>query len=67
LSYKDGKREEYKVVTMKCPFNSAVQIYDYKDKTSRIVFGPNLVTLGPDEQFTVSSLSGSNPKRPGVV
>lgn len=29
-----------------------------------MVFGPELVLLGPDEQFTVLSLSGGRPKRP---
>jgi len=41
-----------------------VQIYDYKEKQARVVFGPDLILLGPDEQFTVLSLSGSTPKVP---
>ena len=61
------KRIKYKVVSYKCPFNSAVQVYDFKKKTSRIVFGPNFVVLGPDEQFTVTTLSGGKPKRPGQI
>lgn len=60
-------RAKYQLVTYRCPFNSAVQVYDYKKKTSRIVFGPNLVTLGPDEQFTVSKLSGGKPKKPNMI
>jgi len=44
-----------------------VQIYDYKDKKSRVVFGPDLVMLGPDEHFTILSLSGDKPKRPHVI
>ncbi len=60
-------RDTFKVVSYRCPFNSAVQVYDYKKKTSRIVFGPDLVMLLPDEQFTVSVLSGGKPKRPGVI
>jgi major vault protein len=40
-----------------------VQIYDYKEKKARIVFGPELVLLGPDEQFTQLSLSGGKPKK----
>jgi len=44
-----------------------VQIYDYKEKKARIVWGPDLVMLGPDEQFTVLSLSGDKPKRPHVI
>jgi major vault protein len=49
------------------PHNCAVQLYDYKEKRSRVVFGPELVMLGPDEQFSVLDLSGSTPKRPHVV
>jgi len=55
------------VVTYRAPHNSAVQIYDYKAKKSRVVYGPELVMLGPDEQFTVISLSGDKPKRPHVI
>lgn len=29
-----------------------------------VVFGPELVLLGPEEQFTVLSLSAGRPKRP---
>ena len=29
-----------------------LKVYDYKSKKSRVVFGPDLVMLGPDEQFT---------------
>jgi major vault protein len=53
-----GKREKHKVVSFRAPFNTAVQVYDYKKKSSRIVFGPKLVTLEPDEVFTQSALSG---------
>jgi len=38
-----------------------------KKKKSRVVFGPESVMLGPDEQFSVLDLSGSTPKRPHVV
>jgi major vault protein len=62
-----NKRIKHKLVSYRCPFNSAVQVYDYKKKTSRIVFGPALVTLEPDEQFTVTVLSGSKPKQPGMI
>jgi len=34
-----------------------------KKKKSRVVFGPELVMLGPEEQFTVISLSGGTPKK----
>uniref|UniRef100_A0A7S3JLK9 Major vault protein n=1 Tax=Euplotes harpa TaxID=151035 RepID=A0A7S3JLK9_9SPIT len=55
-----------RLVSYHCPFNAAVQVYDYKNKTSRVVFGPDIVTLEPDEVFTVSYLSGGKPKKPGV-
>ena len=61
------KRDKTKVVSYRCPYNTAVQVYDYKQKNSRVVFGPALVQLGPDEQFTVCVLSGSKPKVPGIV
>jgi major vault protein len=62
-----GERDKTRVVTFRAPHNSAVQIYDYKEKKSRVVFGPELVMLGPDEHFTVLSLSGDKPKRPHVI
>lgn len=46
------KRDKTKVVTFRVPHNAAVQIYDYKQKKARVVFGPELVMLKPDEQFT---------------
>jgi len=61
------ERDPTRVVTYRAPHNSAVQIYDYKEKKSRVIFGPELVMLGPDEQFTVLSLSGDKPKRPHVI
>ena len=33
----------------------------------RVIYGPELVMLGPDEQFTVLSLSGDTPKRVNVI
>jgi len=61
------ERDKTRVVTYRAPHNSAVQIYDYKEKKSRVIFGPELIMLGPDEQFTVISLSGDQPKRPHVI
>lgn len=60
-------RDKTKVITFRVPHNAAVQIYDYKDKKARVVFGPELVMLGPDEQFTQLSLSGGKPKRPNEI
>eukprot|EP01104_Vermistella_antarctica_P017440 TRINITY_DN6179_c3_g1_i1.p1 TRINITY_DN6179_c3_g1~~TRINITY_DN6179_c3_g1_i1.p1 ORF type:complete len:861 (-),score=287.96 TRINITY_DN6179_c3_g1_i1:33-2615(-) len=66
-SQEEGVRDRTRVVTYRAPHNSAVQIYDYKKKRSRIVFGPTLVMLGPDEHFTLLSLSGDKPKRPDRI
>jgi major vault protein len=56
------EREKFRVVTFRAPDNSAVQVFDYKNMTSRIVFGPELIKLGPHEEFTVVNLSGKKPK-----
>jgi len=60
-------RDKTRVVTYRCPFNSTLQVYDYRQKKSRVIFGPDLVMLGPDEQFTVNVLSGGKPKKPGMI
>jgi major vault protein len=62
-----AKRDKTRAVVFHVPQNAAVQIHDYKQRTARTVFGPDLVMLGPDEAFTVLSLSGSKPKRPNVI
>ncbi len=51
-------RDKTRVVTYRVPSNSCVQIYDYQAKKARVVFGPDLVMLAPDEQFTVTSHEG---------
>ena len=53
------RRDKWKSVTYRVPQNEAVQVHDYKSKQSRIHFGPDLVMLGPDEDFTYINLSGS--------
>jgi len=60
-------RDKTRVVTYRVPHNAAMQIYDYKEKKARVIFGPDLVMLGPDEQFTQLSLSGGKPKRPNEI
>ncbi len=57
------KRDKTKAITFRAPHNSAVQLFDYKKKESRIVFGPDLVMLEPYEEITVLRLSGDVPKR----
>ncbi|CBY25003.1 unnamed protein product [Oikopleura dioica] len=61
------QREAARVVSLEVPQNAACQLYDFRAKKSRVVFGPELVMLQPDEQFTVLSLSGDKPKKPGVI
>ncbi|XP_039272615.2 major vault protein-like [Styela clava] len=61
------RRDKTRVVSYRVPHNACVQIYDYKEKKARVIFGPELVMLNPDEQFTQLSLSGGKPKRPNVI
>lgn len=56
-------RDKTRVVTYRAPHNSAVQVFDYKKQRARVVFGPELVMLEPDEDFTVLTLSGGVPKQ----
>lgn len=49
-------------MTFKAPHNAAVQLFDFKKKESRIIFGPELVLLEPYEDFTLIRLSGGAPK-----
>ena len=63
----DSQRDKTRAVVFHVPQNSVVQIHDFKDRTARSVFGPDLVMLGPDEAFTVLSLSGDKPKRPHQI
>lgn len=61
------KRDKTRVVTYKCPFNCVMQIYNLKSKSNRIVLGPKLVLLDPDEEFCLINLSGKTPKVEGIV
>jgi len=61
------RQDKSKLVTFQVSYNAAVQIYDYKLEKSRVAFGPALVSLAPDEQFTIISLSGDTPKRPHMI
>ena len=55
------KRDKTKVVTFRASAGSAVQLYDYKSGANRIVFGPELIMLGPYEDISVLALSGGYP------
>ncbi|GFR87232.1 major vault protein-like [Elysia marginata] len=60
-------RDKTKVVTYRCPSNTAVQVNNYQMKTARVVFGPDLVVLGPHENFNVLRLSAGKPKVKGAL
>ncbi|ESO90246.1 hypothetical protein LOTGIDRAFT_123412 [Lottia gigantea] len=60
-------RNKTRVVTYRCPGNTAVQVYNYQKKTARVIFGPDLVILGPHENFNVLSLSAGKPKVPNAL
>lgn len=61
------KRDRTRAVVFHVPQNAAAQIHDYKARSARVVFGPDLVMLGPDEVFTVLSISGGKPKKPNLI
>jgi len=63
----NGCRDKTRVVTYRVQANSCVQVYDYKKQKSRVEFGPTLVMLEPEEQFTQISLSGGKPKKPNAI
>ncbi|XP_048584492.1 major vault protein isoform X2 [Nematostella vectensis] len=64
---KHGGRDKTRVVVYRCPGNTAVQVYDYRRKSARFIFGPDLAVLGPHESFNVLSLSAGKPKRPNAL
>ena len=60
-------RDKSRIVSYRCPFNSIMQIYNLKTKSNRIIFGPDLAILDPEEEFTLMTLSGKTPKVSGLV
>eukprot|EP00451_Oxyrrhis_marina_P038331 CAMPEP_0204363162 /NCGR_PEP_ID=MMETSP0469-20131031/40161_1 /ASSEMBLY_ACC=CAM_ASM_000384 /TAXON_ID=2969 /ORGANISM="Oxyrrhis marina" /LENGTH=834 /DNA_ID=CAMNT_0051351871 /DNA_START=29 /DNA_END=2533 /DNA_ORIENTATION=- len=60
-------RDKTKVVSCRVPHNAAMQVYDFYRGSSRVAYGPDLVSLGPDEYFSVLTLSGSTPKTPNKI
>jgi major vault protein len=64
---KGYKRDKTRVITFRAPHNSAVQLFDYKSKQSRVMFGPELVMLEPYEEISVLTLSGKVPKEENVI
>jgi len=64
-----ARRIKHRAVTFALPANTVAQVYDFKSKQKKIEFGPKLVMLGPEEEFTLLSLSGSDwdMSQPDVV
>jgi major vault protein len=60
-------RDPTRVVSYRVPHGAAVQVYDYEKKKSRVVFGPELVLLQPDEHFTTLNMSGGVPKQSNQI
>nr|CDS29745.1 major vault protein [Hymenolepis microstoma] len=67
LQNESSKLDATRVVNYRVPHNAVAQVYDYKRKRARFVFGPDLVMLDADEEFTILSLSGGKPKRPNLI
>eukprot|EP00285_Hemiselmis_virescens_P015937 CAMPEP_0173377974 /NCGR_PEP_ID=MMETSP1356-20130122/1219_1 /TAXON_ID=77927 ORGANISM="Hemiselmis virescens, Strain PCC157" /NCGR_SAMPLE_ID=MMETSP1356 /ASSEMBLY_ACC=CAM_ASM_000847 /LENGTH=840 /DNA_ID=CAMNT_0014330905 /DNA_START=194 /DNA_END=2713 /DNA_ORIENTATION=- len=67
LDFVPVPRDRTRVVAYRTPHNSAIQVYDYRAKSSRVVWGPGLVMLQPDEQFTILALSGGKPKKQNQI
>lgn len=62
-----GPRDKTKVISYRIPTGKCVQVYNYKSKENKIVFGPELILLQPDEILTLLSLSGGKPKRENCI
>lgn len=54
--------DDTRVVTYPASDNSAVMIFDYLSGKNRVVFGPELIMLQPNEQIKVMDISGGTPK-----
>lgn len=58
---KSKRRDLTRAVTFKVKKGRAVQLFDYKQKKTRIVFGPEEVMLQPYETISTLVLSGGYP------
>lgn len=65
--YNTDARDKTKVISYKIAQGKCVQVYNYKNKENKIVFGPELILLQPDEILTLLSLSGGKPKKENVI
>ena len=60
-------RDKTRVISYRISSGKCVQVYNYKTKENKIVFGPELILLEPDEILTLLSLSGGKPKKEGLI
>lgn len=60
-------RDKTRVISYRIASGKCVQVYNYKTKENKIVFGPELILLEPDEILTLLSLSGGKPKKEGII
>lgn len=65
--YDDTPRDKTKVISYRIASGKCVQVYNYKTKENKIIFGPDLILLQPDEILTLLSLSGGKPKKENVI
>lgn len=59
------KRDKTKMVCHRVPHSFAVQIYNFENNQSRVVYGPQLAMLEPNETFTELCFSAGCPKKEG--
>lgn len=59
--------KRYGVVTAEVPQNHLVRLHNTRHGTSRVVSGPCMVSLSPDEEFCIVKLSGGRPKAPDQI
>ena len=60
-------KKKSQVITFTVPHNSVTQVFDFREKKNKLIFGPQLIKLEPYEQFTVLEFSGDNPKCEGKI
>lgn len=60
-------RDKTRVISYRISSGKCVQVYNYKTKENKIVFGPELILLEPDEILTLLRLSGGKPKKENVI
>ncbi len=57
MSKKTRRNKTGDAISCCIPHNGVVQLFDYKEKRTRTVFGPDMIIIEPDEQFTLISVN----------